>query len=104
MARGRCAVTAVVLGCAAVVLILGGVAAIAWSMLGGHRIRCLPRVIACRVAWAVLRVRWAWRCRRHPPVDSPHDPRDPLVGDDLLAFLHVMRGWKHTASRERTRT
>ena len=33
---------------AAPVLILGGCAAIAWSMLGGHRIRCLPRVIACR--------------------------------------------------------
>ena len=85
-------------------LILGGVAAIAWSILGGHRIRCLPRVIACRAARAVLRVRWAWRCRRHPPIDSPHDPRDPLTGDDLLAFLHVIRGWKHTASRERSRT
>jgi hypothetical protein len=97
-------VTAVALAWAAPVLILGGCAAIAYSMLGGHRIRCLPCVIAYRAARAVLLARWAWRCRRHPPVDSPHDPRDPLVGDDLLAFLHVMRGWKHTASRERSRT
>jgi hypothetical protein len=63
-------VTAVVLGCAAVVLILGGVIAIAWSILAGHRLSCLPRVIAYRVAWAVLRVRWAWRCRGKPVPDD----------------------------------
>lgn len=58
--------TAVVLGCAAVSLILAGVAAIAWSLLAGHRISCLPRTIAYRARRAVLLARWAWRCRGKP--------------------------------------
>jgi hypothetical protein len=55
-------------------LTLGGVAAIAWSILAGHRIRCLPRVIAYRAARAVLRARWAWRCRVGPPVPDDGVP------------------------------
>jgi hypothetical protein len=53
---------------AAPFLILAGAAAIAWSVLGGHQVRCLPRVIAFRARYAVLRARWAWRCRGRPPV------------------------------------
>ena len=71
--------TAIVLGCAAVVLILGGVAAIAWSILGGHRISCLPRVIAYRARRAVLLARWAWRCRGKPvPGDGEKLTREEL--------------------------
>jgi hypothetical protein len=64
---------------AAPFLALGAAAAIAWSILAGHQIRCLPRVIAFRATRAALRVliaarsaviraRWAWRCHGRPPV------------------------------------
>ena len=86
---------------AAPVLILVVVAAIAWSMLGGHRIRCLPRVIACRAARAVLRARWAWRCRgARPPVREVA----PLREWENSELITIMRGRKKTARPERTRT
>jgi len=58
---------------AAPFLALGGVTAIAWSILDGHQVRCLPRVIAYRATRAVLRVRWAWRCRGKPVPDDGED-------------------------------
>jgi hypothetical protein len=62
-----------------VVVILAGCAAYTASVLGGHGIACLPRVIAFRATRtalraliaarsAVIRARWAWRCRGRPPV------------------------------------
>jgi hypothetical protein len=94
-------VTAVALAWAAPFLILGGVAAIAWSMLGGHRIRCLPRVIAYRTARAVLLARWAWRCRgARPPVREVA----PLVEWERAELITILRGRKKTARPERTRT
>ena len=42
---------------AAPFLALGAVTALGWSMLAGHD-----------QPWAILRARWAWRCRGNPPV------------------------------------
>jgi hypothetical protein len=66
-------VTAVALAWASPFLILAGVTAIAYSLLGGHQARCLPRVIAYRAARAVLRARWAWRCHGKPVPDDGED-------------------------------
>jgi hypothetical protein len=40
---------------AAPFLVLGGVAAVAWSILAGRQ-----------QPWLLVRARWAWRCRGHP--------------------------------------
>jgi hypothetical protein len=53
-----------------------------------------------RARTAILRARWAWRCRGHPVIDAE---RDPLLGEDLLAFLLVEHGWKHTARTQGSR-
>jgi hypothetical protein len=50
---------------------------------------------------AVLRARWAWRCRGHPPL--PERDRDPLEGDERHAFLAIVEDWHHPAP-ERSRT
>ena len=91
--------TAVALAWAAPILILGGVAAIAWSILGGHRIRCLPRVIAYRAARAVLRVRWAWACRK-PPART----EGKLNRADYLTFAGLVETWRQSGADERSRT
>ena len=84
---------------AAPVLILVVVAAIAWSMLGGHRIRCLPRVIAYRAVWAVLRARWAWLCRK-PPART----EGKLTRGDYLTFVGLVETWRQSDADERSRT
>ena len=53
-----------------------------------------------RIRAAVLRARWAWRCRGRPP----RNDGDPLEGEDLLAYLLILRGWGKTARTERSRT
>jgi hypothetical protein len=93
-------VTTVALAWAAPFLILAGITAIAWSLLAGHRISCLPRVIAYRAARAVLRARWAWRCRGKPPVRS-RVRLEPWEHEELAA---IRRGRKKTARPERSRT
>ena len=80
-------------------LILAGVAAIAWSILAGHRIRCLPRVIAYRATRAVLRARWAWACRK-PPARR----EGKLNRADYLTFVGLVETWRQSDTPERTRT
>jgi hypothetical protein len=100
----------VALGCAAGILILGGVAAIAWSMLGGHRIRCLPRVIAYRATRTALRIliavrgapvraRWAWLCRK-PPARR----EGKLSRAEFVTFAGLVETWRQPDAPERTRT
>ena len=80
---------------------------------------CLRRTIAARAArtllraampaaWAIgrsrtaiVRVRWAWRCRGCPP---PVSEFDPLDRDERRAFIAVVRDWRRPAAPERTRT
>jgi hypothetical protein len=81
-------VTAAALAWSAPFLILAGITAIAYSLLSGHRIRCLPRVIAYRATRAVLRARWAWRCRGKPvPGDG-----DKLTRDETQALGNLAAG------------
>jgi hypothetical protein len=54
-----------------------------------------------RARAAILRARWAWRCRGHPPITSE---RDPLNRDEMRAFLAAVRCWKYPAPPERSRT
>jgi hypothetical protein len=104
---------------AAPFLILAGCAAYAWCVLAGHeRPGCLRRTVAARVTRALLRaaiailtispvraavvrVRWAWRCRGCPP---PVSEFDPLDRDDMRAFIAVVRAWRRPAAPERSRT
>jgi hypothetical protein len=92
---------------AAPILILGGCAAIAWSMLGGHQVRCLPRVIAYRATRAALRVliavrsapvraRWAWLCRK-PPAHR----EGKLSRADYLTFVGLVETWRQSGEPER---
>src|SRR5438034_10146440 len=79
---------------AAPFLVLGGTGAYAWCVLAGHqRAACLRRTLAVRAAgallraavpaawaigrtrYAVLRARWAWRCRGRPPVPGRGEDR-----------------------------
>jgi hypothetical protein len=75
----------------AVGVILAGCAAYAWDVLDGRG----------RVSTAILRVRWAWRCRGCPP---PGSEIDPLDRDDMRAFTAAVRAWRLPAAPERTRT
>lgn len=95
---------------AAPFLILGGVTAIAWSRLAGHRIRCLPRVIAYRTARTALRaliavrsvplrVKWAWLCRK-PPARR----EGKLSRADYLTFVGLVETWRQSDAPERSRT
>jgi len=54
-----------------------------------------------RARTAVVRVRWAWRCRGCPP---PASEADPLSRDDMRAFIAVVRAWRRPAAPERTPT
>jgi hypothetical protein len=95
---------------AAPFLALGAAAAIAWSILAGHQIRCLPRVIAFRATRtalraliaarsAPLRVKWAWACRK-PPARS----EGKLSRADYLTFAGLVETWRQPDAPERTRT
>jgi hypothetical protein len=95
---------------AAPFLALGAAAAIAWSILAGHQIRCLPRVIAFRatrtalraliaVRSVPLRVKWAWLCRK-PPARS----EGKLNRADYLTFTGLVETWRQPDAPERTRT
>jgi hypothetical protein len=101
------------------VLILLGCCACAASFLDGHqRLACLRRATAARITrtalraliavlsvrtvrTAVVRARWAWRCRGCPP---PGSEVDPLDRDDMRAFVAAVRAWRLPAAPERTRT
>jgi len=72
-------------------VILAGCGAYAWSVLGGWDL----------VRAAVLRARWAWRCRGCPP---PCSEVDPLDRDDMRAFIAAVQAWRLPAAPERTRT
>jgi hypothetical protein len=105
--------------CAAMVLILAWCAGYAWAVLRGHSggPGCLRRAASHRAAtallvaaiavlgirWvrrAVLRARWAWRCRGCPPRNDGQ-PLGETEHDELTA---IRRGWKDTARTERSRT
>ena len=72
-------------------VILAGCGAYAWSVLGGWG----------RISTAILRARWAWRCRGCPP---PRSEVDPLDRDDMRAFIAAVHAWRMPAAPERTRT
>lgn len=79
--------------CTALGLILAGLAAYARSVLAGRE---QP------VRSAVVRARWAWRCRSKPAITSEHDPLDR---GQMRAFLAIVETWRHdTAPAERSRT
>jgi hypothetical protein len=78
--------------CTAMGLILAGAACI-WCAMGGPGAACLRR--------AIIRARWAWRCRGCPP---PGSEVDPLDRDDMRAFTAAIRAWRLPAVPERTRT
>ena len=107
---------------AAAILVLLGCAAYATPVLRGHqpgraRLGCLRRTAANRAATAlltaaiailgirrvrtaVLRARWAWRCRGCPP---RNDGR-PLGEAERGELITIRRGWGKTARPERSRT
>ena len=78
---------------------------------------CLRRIIAIRAAritlqaampaaWtigrtrtAILRVRWAWRCRK-PPARTEGD----LDRADYLTFVGLVETWRQSDPPERSRT
>ena len=74
-------------GYAAVTLILAGCCAYACSR--GERVRA-----------AVVRARWAWRCRGHP---ARPDDGDPLDRDEFCAFVGLVECWRHDVSTEGSR-
>jgi hypothetical protein len=93
-----------------VVVILAGCVAYTASVLGGHGIACLPRVIAFRATRTALRVliavrtapvraRWAWLCRK-PPARS----EGKLNRADYLTFTGLVETWRQPDAPERTRT
>jgi hypothetical protein len=102
-----------------VAVVLAGCIAYAASVLPGHqRLACLRRTTAARITrtalrvliavlsvtairTAVVRARWAWRCRGCPP---PSSEVDPLDRDDMRAFTAAVRAWRQPAAPERTRT
>jgi hypothetical protein len=106
-------------GCTAVAVIVAGFGAYAASILDGHqRLACLRRTTAARITrtalrvliavlsvsairTAVVRARWAWRCRGCPP---PGSEVDPLDRDDMRAFTDAVRAWRLPAAPERSRT
>jgi len=75
----------------AVGVVVAGCIVYAWDALGGWQ---LTRA-------AVLRARWAWRCRGCPP---PRSEVDPLDRDDMRAFIAAVHAWRMPAAPERTRT
>jgi hypothetical protein len=93
--------------CTAAVLILAGWVAYGVSILPGHaRLSCLGRTVAARiiralliaaiailgiraVRTAVLRARWAWRCRGKPPV--PDDGED-LTREEIRVLGNLAAG------------
>jgi hypothetical protein len=106
----------------AAIAVLAGCALYTRTALRGHqpgpgRYGCLRRSITHRAAtallgaaiailsigWvrgAVLRARWAWRCRGCPPRNDGHPLDDTETGE----LITIRRGWKDTARPERTRT
>lgn len=75
----------------AVGVILAGCAAYAWDVLDGRG----------RVSTAILRARWAWRCRGCPPPGSETAPLGEREREELIT---IRRGRRKTARPERTRT
>jgi hypothetical protein len=71
------------LACAAMGLILAACAAYAAS----HPLRA-----------AILRARWAWRCRGCPP----RNDGDPLDEREQEKLDGILRGWPQTARTERS--
>ena len=76
------------LGYAAAALILAGCCACAYSVRDG------------RVRAAVVRARWAWRCRGHP---ARPDDGDPLDRGEFCAFAGLVESWRLSPA-ERSRT
>lgn len=74
-----------------------GAAAAAVISCAAYTASCLPEHA---LRGAVLRARWAWRCRGHPPV--PHDGE--LPEGDMAGFDAIVQGWNRTAPAERSRT
>ena len=64
----------------AVGVVVAGCIVYAWDALGGWQ---LTRA-------AVLRARWAWRCRGNPPV--PERGEDQLTFDELRALGNLEAG------------
>ena len=54
-----------------------------------------------RISTAILRARWAWRCRGCPPPGSEVDPLGEREREELIT---IRRGRRKTARPERTRT
>ena len=50
---------------------------------------------------AILRARWAWRCRGCPP---PVSEAAPLGSDERRAFIAAVRAWRQPAAPEPSRT
>ncbi len=62
---------------------------------------CAACIAPGRVSAAVLRVRWAWRCRGRPPRNSG----EPLEEWEREELITIRRGLKGRAARpERSRT
>jgi hypothetical protein len=74
-----------------VVVILAGCAAYAWDVLDGRQ----------RISTAILRARWAWRCRGCPPPGSEVDPLGEREREELIT---IRRGRRKTARPEKTPT
>jgi hypothetical protein len=105
-------------GCALATLALIICAAYAIRVPPGHaRPGCLGRALAIRatrtllraaiavlgiaaVRTAVVRARWAWRCRGGPP----RNDGDPLQEWERWELSAILRGRKKTARPERSRT
>jgi hypothetical protein len=77
------------------------VTAAAYTAVGVILAACAAYAARGRISTAILRVRWAWRCRGCPP---PGSEVAPLGRDDMRAFTAAVRAWRLPAAPERTRT
>jgi hypothetical protein len=88
-------------GCALATLALIICAAYAWRVLPGHALlRAAIAVLGIgAVRAAVVRARWAWRCRK-PPART----EGKLNRADYLTFVGLVETWRQPDPPERTRT
>ncbi len=75
--------------------------AAAWAVPVLTLAGCAAWAARGRISAAVLRARWAWRCRGH---SARPDDGEKLNRADYLTFVGLVETWRQPAAPERSRT